>query len=106
MATSSDLKCVVDEASSENATPQESARLEAFLDRAEIIDFETSKLPSASLSRSDQSTLTWAIDNHTDWLVADERLLRRIAIDEGLSVVGFLGILVEAARKGLLSTSE
>jgi predicted nucleic acid-binding protein len=100
------LECVVAEIASGNAGPLETARLSAFFEHVDIVDFQASTFPSTSLSRSDQSTLTWAIENHADWLVADERLLRRIAILEGLSVIGFPGILVEGARKQLLSPAE
>jgi predicted nucleic acid-binding protein len=41
--------------------------------------------------------------NRADWLVADERLLRRVARAKGISVVGALGILLQAVRAGNLS---
>ena len=100
------LKCVVEEVATENTDPVERARLNAFFDSVEVVDFTASEYPSTSLSRSDRSTLQWAIENRADWLLADERLLRRIAAAEGISVVGFLGILVESARKGLLSAAN
>ena len=100
------LKCVVDEVSSENAGVTETKRLGAFLDSVEIVDFQAPEWSSKALSQSDQSTLTWAIEHRADWLVADERLLRRVAREEGISTVGFLGILVEAARQELLLPTE
>jgi predicted nucleic acid-binding protein len=100
------LRCVVDEVLSESAGPVETARLKAFFDHCEVIAFDECQFPSASLSRCDCATLNWAINNRVDWLVADDRLLRRIAHAEGLSVVGFLGILVEAAKMGLATAAE
>lgn len=99
-------KCIVDEVLSESAGPQERARLNEFLEQVQIVKSEVSRPPSRSLSRSDQSVLVWAIENHADWLVADERMLRRIAGAEGIRVVGFLGLLIAAARRGILSQSQ
>ncbi len=100
------LKCIVEEVLSDGAGPQERARLDEFLDRVRIVDFEDTRPPSRSLSRSDQSVLAWAIANRADWLVADERMLRRIAAAEGIRVVGFLGLLVAAAQRGILSETQ
>jgi len=96
------LRCVVDEVCSESAAPLEMTRLNAFLEGATVVDFDEFGHPSKSLSRSDRATLTWAIANRADWLVADERLLRRIASAEGIAVIGFLGLVIVAAEKGLL----
>ncbi len=100
------LQCVVNEAISAKAGPLESERLRTFFDGVKAVDFEASKYVSSALSQADQSTLTWAIENRADWVLADERLLRRIAIEKGMRVVGFLGILLEAGRKGILTTGE
>jgi predicted nucleic acid-binding protein len=100
------LKCIVDEVLSESAGPHERVRLSEFLEQAQIVDFEDSRAPSRSLSRSDQSVLVWAIENRADWLVADERMLRRIAVAEGIRVVGFFGLLIGAVQRGILSRSQ
>jgi len=97
------LHCVVEEIRSDKATAAETRRLDAFLDEAEIIHFEITETKASALSRSDQSTLRWAIDHQADWLIADEKLLRRIALEEGIPVTGFLGLLVEAAKTGRLT---
>jgi hypothetical protein len=98
-------QCIVDEVLSDSAGPQERARLIELLEHVQVVDFEASWAPSRSLSRSDQSVLAWAVENGADWLVTDERLLRRIAIAEGVRVVGFLGLLIVAAQRGSLSRS-
>ena len=100
------LQCIVDEVVSEGAGHQERARLDEFLEQVRIVDFEASRPASRSLSRSDQSVLVWAVENRADWLVADERMLRRIAVAERIRVVGFLGLLVAAAQRGILSRSQ
>ncbi len=100
------LRCIVDEVASEGAGPRERERLDEFLERVQIVDFDSSPPPSRSLSRCDQSVLLWAVENRADWLVADERMLRRIAVAERIRVVGFLGLLIAAAQRGILSRSE
>lgn len=100
------LKCVVDEVCSESALPMERDRLDAFFQNVTVVDSTESRHQSRSLSKCDHYTLTWAVDNDADWLVADERLLRRVAKGEGISVVGFLGLIVEGTRSELLATEE
>ncbi len=100
------LQCVVDELQSESASPKEAERLALFFQTVEVLDFEIGNLKSSALSRSDQSTLRWAIENDVDWLLADERLLRRVANEEGIKVVGFLGLFVGAAARKTITTSE
>jgi len=100
------LQCVADEVLSKNAGPAEVDRLRAFFDECSIVAFETRAPARQALSHCDYSTLKWAQQNDADWLVADERLLRRIAIQEGIAVIGFLGLIVEAARRKLLSSDE
>ncbi len=100
------LQCIVEEVTSAKAGPLESERLRAFFGGVEVVDFEASEYASTALSHADQSTLTWAIENRADWLLADERLLRRIAMEKGMRVVGFLGVLLEAGRRGMLTKAE
>lgn len=100
------LRCIVDEVASEGVGPRERARLNEFLEQVQIVDFEAPPPPTRSLSRCDQSVLLWAIESRADWLVADERMLRRIAAAAGIRVVGFLGLLIAAAQSGILSRSE
>ena len=100
------LQCVIDELQSGKATQQESLRLSQFLKAVEIIDFEVADVIPSALSKSDQSTLQWAIENNADWLLADERLLRRVASEEGIKVIGFLGILLGAASSKFITAKE
>jgi len=100
------LKCVVRELVGERAGPVEAERLRGWLEQVEVIDFEGSLFPSRALSRSDQSTLAWAVENRAAWLVADEGLLRRFARDRGIGVIGFCGLLVKAVEQGLLGPEQ
>jgi len=100
------LRLVIDEVCRADTPPVEFGRLTRFLEKIEVIDFAESGHPSQSLSRSDRATLNWAIRNRPDWLLADERLLRRVAVGEGLAVIGTLGLLFMAGRAGVLTKSE
>ena len=100
------LECVRDEVCSESAGDVEMIRLRRFFDQVEIVDFRNAAFPSVTLSESDRSTLNWAIENRSDWLVADERLLRRVASEHGIPVVGLFGILIQAMRKGIATKEE
>ena len=100
------LQCVVDELQSERATRKETLRLSQFFETVEIIDYEVADLTLSALSKSDQSTLQWAIENNADWLLADERLLRRVASEEGIKVIGFLGLLTGAASRKIITAKE
>ena len=97
------LRCVADELLSGKIDPAESIRLADFLASAEVIDSGPPGESAGALSRCDRATLTWAIDNKADWLLADERLLRRVAFARGLAVMGFLGLLLRAGHQGILS---
>ena len=100
------LDCVRRELLIENIPPIEGERIRRFLDTTRIPAYSAVFSPSFSLSASDQSTLSWAIQNHADWLLADERLFRRIAREQGIPVVGFCGVLIQAVKAGLLGSEE
>lgn len=46
------------------------------------------------------------MENRADWLLADERLLRRFAKDREIGVIGFCGILVKAVERGFLHAGQ
>lgn len=100
------LGCVVREVVCERAGPVEADRLRTWLQSVEVIEYEDSLFPSSVLSRSDQSTLAWAVNHGAAWLVADERLLREVARQRGIGVIGFCGILVKAVQRGHLPARE
>lgn len=100
------LSCVVREILSERTTPIEAHRLRIWLSSMETVDYEGSLFATDALSRIDQSTLAWAVNNRAECLLADERLLRRFAQEYGIRVIGFCGILIQASQKGYLSRDE
>lgn len=102
------LQCVVDEVCSERASALEMSHFLEFFKGVEIVDSDVAVEPNlvSVLSDSDQATLHWAVRNHADLILVDERLLRRVALEHGIEVVGFLGVLVVAVRDGLLSKTD
>jgi predicted nucleic acid-binding protein len=97
------LRCVADEVMSNRASPLELDRLRRWFHGVEVVAFTGSLFPSQALSRSDQSCLAWAVENRAEWLLADERLLRRFAREQGLQVIGFCGLLLKAVEAKHLS---
>ncbi|NOY00490.1 MAG: hypothetical protein GXP30_12255, partial [Verrucomicrobia bacterium] len=77
-----------------------------FFKKASVVNFEIEDKQPTALSLCDQSTLRWAIDNDINWLLADERLLRRVAVEEGISVIGFLGLLTGAAFRKHITANK
>jgi predicted nucleic acid-binding protein len=101
------LQCVVDEVlESGRAGDIELRRLRVFLKSARIVDFRETAWSSGRLSASDRQTLTYAVQQRARWLLADERLLRRIATEEGLATIGTLGLIAAAAKYGLITPKE
>lgn len=100
------LRCVAEEVLSDRALPLELERLRRWMSRVRVVDYTGSLFASKALSRSDQSSLAWAVENHVEWLLADERLLRRFAMDQGIQVIGFCGLLLQAVEKGRLCSQE
>jgi len=101
------LQCVASEVmESEKAGDIELRRLNVFLKSVRIVEFSESAYSSGRLSASDRQTLTYAVQQRARWLLADERLLRRIATEEGLATIGTLGLIAGAVRNGLVTPKE
>jgi len=100
------LQVIVDEVCSDSAGDVERIRLNRFVKTVKVVDFVDPEYPSTTLSQNDRSVLNWAIQNQPDWLIADEKLLRRIAKEEGLQVIGTIGLLVAGYRKSFLSKAQ
>jgi predicted nucleic acid-binding protein len=57
---------------------------------------------SAWLDRGEAEAITLAVETKPDFLLMDERKGRRLAEERGLAVIGALGVLLEASRRGLV----
>lgn len=96
--------CVMREVLVDRATPAERKRLQDWIMGVTVISHESSLFASNALSKCDRSSLAWAVENKAAWILADERLLRRLAREHGIQTIGFCGILIQAVRKGILKT--
>lgn len=56
----------------------------------------------ASLGAGESEAISLALERGAEDLIVDERAARRLAEDLGLRVIGTLGILLAAKRKGLI----
>jgi predicted nucleic acid-binding protein len=59
-----------------------------------------------ALDPGEQAAITLAQNLPADLLIIDERLGRRIASDRGISIIGTLGVLDDAASQGLIDLSD
>ena len=94
-------KSVRDEIIGPDIDPVEKATLEAFLSTCEIRRISNPPQLSRALSSADRSAVALAVSENVP-LIADDRLLRRFAQAHGVAVIGTVGILLEAMRRGLL----
>lgn len=97
---------VRDEVLAPPISPAETRVLRAFLDCCEVVKVARPVRFSSAMSRADNDALTLALRKRADRLLTDERLMRDMAVIEGLRPVGTLGILLLALRKGLLTAAE
>ena len=86
--------------------PWESRELERFLGGVRIEAVANPRRFALGMSRADNAVLTLAVRTKADLLLADERIMRRIASAEGIRPVGTLGLLLQAMRQGLLHGTE
>lgn len=64
------------------------------------------KILGASLDPGESQAITLALELGVRRLILDERAARRIALSLGLPVVGTLGILIAAKKRGLISAMK
>lgn len=101
------VECVAREVTHiERAGEVERARLEAFLESASVVPSTETTPASARLSTCDRQTLAYAIRQRPDFLLVDERLMRRIADEQGIATIGTLGLLAAAVNHDHLSAAE
>ena len=84
-------------------TPAEAETLARFLEAAVVERVPAVRKHAAALSRADHETLALALKRKAGLLLTDDRLLRELAVFEGVRPMGTLGVLLLAVRKGLLA---
>lgn len=58
------------------------------------------------LDRGEASSIALAMENPGCLIIIDERKGRRVALALGLDVIGTLGVLIEAANRGLIAANS
>lgn len=99
-------RTVADELLAEPISPAESHRLKEFLDGCRVLRAGSTESRAGALSRADRDVLALAVRHRAKRILADDRLLRDLAEAEGIRPLGTLGVLLQAVRKGLLSSGD
>ena len=94
---------VSDEILDKGAPPHEERLLRAFLIDCKIVSLRRVEKFAGALSYADNSIMTLATREKADYLLSDDRLLRKTAALEGFQVLGTLGILLRATKASILS---
>lgn len=81
-------------------------RLEKFLASCTVHRVRRSMREIGSLSRADTESLSLAIKLSAGMILADDRLLRRVAEAEGIRVLGTLGVILRSVESGFLASSH
>jgi uncharacterized protein len=59
-----------------------------------------------SVDACEAEAIELALELHADRLLMDERKGRKLAVQEGISVIGLLGVVLLAKRKGLIPSAR
>lgn len=99
-------KSVRDEILAEPIAPAEEQVLAAFLKTCSVERVLKPKFHASGLSVPDNEALTMAVRHRASFLLSDDRLLRQMAVVEGIRPMGTLGILLRSMDKGMLTRGE
>ena len=86
--------------------PAEEKATTTFLNKCSIITIDKATFSSQSLSYADNCILTYALSGKIDILLSDDKLVRRVALNEKITPVGTLGVLIRAMKKAILSPDK
>jgi len=87
-------------------SPAEELELRNFLKSCRIEPVSKPRQYATALSRTDNEVLTLATRRKADYLLSDDRLLRQMAVVEGIRPLGTLGILLKAMERGVLTRAR
>ena len=97
---------VRDEVVARPLDPAESDALHRFLATVRMERVDSPRAFAAGMSRADNAAMTLAVRLEADLLLADDRIVRRLAAVEGIRPLGTLGVLLRALRRGLVDRTE
>jgi predicted nucleic acid-binding protein len=82
------------------------ARLPAWLRVASVQDSAQAGKYSRLVDAGEAEAIELALELHADRLLIDERKGRKLAIQEGVAVIGLLGVVLLARRKALIPSAR
>jgi uncharacterized protein len=78
------------------------SRLPDWLRVAGVKDAAQAARYAQIVDTGEAEAIELARELHADWLLMDERKGRRLAVQEGLPVIGLVGVVLLAKRKGII----
>ena len=85
---------------------QSHALLPDWLEVRDVVDLAAAKRLTLMVDAGEAEAIELAKELHADLLLIDERKGRRLAVAEGVSVIGLLGVVVLAKRRGLIPSAH
>lgn len=82
------------------------APLPDWLQVREVVDLAAAKRLTFMVDDGEAEAIELAKELQADLLLIDERKGRRLAVAEGVSVIGLLGVVVLAKRRGLIPSAR
>lgn len=82
------------------------SRLPVWLRVQSVRDVSKALLYMQSVDRGEAEAIALAEELHADHVLMDERKGRRLAQQQGLAVVGLLGVVLMAKRRGFVSSAR
>lgn len=79
------------------------APLPPWMIEVELLQPPGAHIVSAGLGPGESEAICLALETNPTWLILDDRPARRLAISLGIPVIGTLGVLLAAKRKGLFT---
>jgi len=70
----------------------------------DVIDRQKVNVFNETLDKGESEAIALYLEKSADYLLVDEKKGRKIAIENGIKVVGSLGVLIMAKRKGFLQS--
>jgi predicted nucleic acid-binding protein len=70
----------------------------------EVIDRQKENIFNKTLDKGEAEAIALYLEKSADYLLIDEKKGRKIAIENGIKVIGSLGVLIMAKRKNLLQS--
>jgi predicted nucleic acid-binding protein len=68
----------------------------------EVIDHKKINIFSTTLDKGESEAIALYIERSADYLLIDEKKGRKTAVENGIKIIGSLGVLIMAKRKGLI----